>query len=168
MNANPMCRKGHSLCLVFATVSRATRAFTLWSAMLLLLAALPASAQTTLLSEGFEGIFPAANGWSVGDTNATAGINYWDDVNSSFGSIAARTGNWKGYCAGFLNGFSNSTNRYTNSMAAFMSKSLNLAGYTGANLGFWYAVPSIESCCDAFRVYVDSNQVFSANLSTPG
>lgn len=130
------------------------------AAVLLWLALRPALAQTNILFEGFEGIFPAANGWTVGDTNSLGGTNYWDDVHSTFGSILARSGSWKGYCAGWLNGSTNPTNRYTNYMASYMNKSVNLAGYTGATLGFWYAMPSYEVCCDSFRVYVDNTQVF--------
>jgi hypothetical protein len=167
MNANPMCRKGDPFrFLSLRCHPRLPLGRGLALVVLLLVSALTLRAQTTILFEGFEGAFPGS--WSVGDTNAAGGTNYWKDVNSSFGSITARTGNWKGYCAGILNGSVNPTNRYTNSMAAYMARSVSLAGYTGANLEFWYAIPSIETCCDSFRVYLDNTQVFAANTPTPG
>jgi hypothetical protein len=118
-----------------------------------------ANSQTTLLFEGFEGIFPAGNGWSVGDANATSGTAYWDDVTTAYGSVPAHTGSWKGYCAAITNGTPNTTAVYTNNMQAFMSRTLNLAGFTGANLDLWYAIPSIETCCDRLRIYVDDTNL---------
>ena len=106
-----------------------------------------ARAQTNLFTEGFEGAFPGAS-WTVGDSNASSGLVFWDDVNSAYGSIAARTGGWKGYCAGISNTVFNPTATYSNNMLAYMSRTVNLAGFTGANVEFWYAIPSIETCCD--------------------
>src|SRR5437773_12555244 len=77
---------------------------------------LDASGQTILLSEGFEGVFPGLNGWSVGDANALSGTAYWDDVFHTYGSVEAHTGNWKGYCAAITNGAFNPTAVYTNNM----------------------------------------------------
>src|SRR5439155_3791706 len=112
-----------------------------------------ARAQTaSLLFEGFEGNFPSDNGWSVGDANATSGTAYWDDVNTFYGSVLAHTGSWKGYCAALTNGVFNSSALYPINMQAFMSKSLNFSGYAGANLDFWYVIPSIETCCDGLKV----------------
>jgi hypothetical protein len=51
-----------------------------WIAVLLLSAS-SALAQTTLLSETFEGSFPADNGWSVGDANSSGTAAYWEHVN---------------------------------------------------------------------------------------
>lgn len=54
-------------------------------------------AQTTILSEGFEGNFPSDNGWSVGDANSSGTPAYWDDRDSAFGGEGTRSGSWKGY-----------------------------------------------------------------------
>ena len=81
-----------------------------------------ALAQTTLLFEGFEGIFPGT--WAIGDSNATSGLVYWKDVNNSIGSVTAHTGGWKGYCAGYTNGVaipSNPNPQYANDMQAYMA-----------------------------------------------
>lgn len=107
-----------------------------------------ARAQTTVLSEGFEGAFPSVNGWSIGDGVTNAGLVYWNDVNNAFGGVSARTGNWKGYCAGTGNAGTVDAPRYTNYMDAYMSNTLTLAAYTGANLTFWYRMPSIETGYD--------------------
>ena len=115
-------------------------------------------AQTLLLSEGFEGIFPGS--WSTGDSNANSGLAYWKDVHTSFGTVPAHNGTWKGYCAGVGHAGTTPNPLYTNDMQAFMSQTLNLSGFTGANLDFWYIIPSIETCCDRLRVYVDATQLF--------
>lgn len=125
-----------------------------------------AEAQTTLVSEGFEGAFPAA--WSIGDANPTSGSVYWRDVNNLQGSVIAHTGNWKGYCAGYSNGIPVTATNYANDMQAFLSRSINFSGYSGANLGFWYNIPLIEPCCDALRVYMDGTMLWSTSSATPG
>ena len=126
-------------------------------------------AQTTLLFEGFEGNFPADNGWSVGDTNPASGLAYWDDVNAAFGTVGVHSGNWKGYCAAVGNAGSIAAPHYTNNMSAYMSKTLNLAGYTGANLTFFYSIPSIETNYDFARVWVDNtNKVWELNHDNLG
>ena len=124
--------------------------------------AVDAPSQTTLLSEGFEGAFPGANGWTVGDLNPTSGTAFWDDVFNTYGSVTAHAGSWKGYCAAIVNGAVHTTAVYTNDMQAFMSKSLNLADYAGVNLDFWYAIPGIETCCDQLRVVVDDTNLLWA------
>lgn len=46
-------------------------------------------------------------------------------------------------------------------MTAYMSKSINLAGYSSATLTFWYKIPSIESGnFDKLRVYMDSTIIW--------
>jgi hypothetical protein len=125
-----------------------------------------APAQTNLVSEGFEGVFPGA--WSIGDSNPSSGLVYWKDVFTTFGSVPAHTGGWKGYCAGYSNGAPVSVAGYANDMAAYMSRSVNLAGYTGANLAFWLNIPTIETCCDRFRVYMDGTPLYVAGAATPG
>ena len=138
--------------------------FLLAAASLLLSPCSPARAQTTILSEGFEGSFPADGGWSVGDS-PVPGV-YWDDVNNSVGTVTAHTGAWKGYCAGVGHGGTAANPTYTNYMAAFMSRSINLAGYTGANLSFWVNIPNIETSFDHVRIYMDASQLWSATAPT--
>ena len=133
-----------------------------WLAAAALLLTSPVHAQTVLLSETFEPSFPAFNGWTVGDSNATSGLVYWDDVNTTFGTVAAHNGNWMGYCAGIGYLGPTTSPRYTNHMQAVMTKTLNFAGYTGANLEFWFAFPTGDPGWDFLRVYIDvTNQVFS-------
>src|SRR5262245_10382806 len=93
-----------------------------------------ARGQTTLLSEGFEGAFPAA--WSTGDLNASGGLVFWKDVFTGFGGVPAHSGFWKGYCAGISNGIPVSVAGYATNMQAYMSQPISLAGYSGANLSF--------------------------------
>src|SRR5512141_2607738 len=120
-----------------------------------LFAGLPgAQGQTTLLTEGFEGAFPG--NWSTGDANATGTPAYWKDEPNTFGTLSAHTGSWKGYCAGIGFGGTSTAPLYQNYMQGFMSQTVNLAGYSGANLSFWYNIPSIETNFDSLRVYMDS------------
>lgn len=142
------------------TVTRAL--FGAWAGCLML--GQSASAQTILWSETFEGAFPGVS-WSVGDSNAASGLVYWDDVNSGFGTIAAHGGSWKGYCAGVGYIGPTTSPRYTNNMQAVMSRAVNLAGYTGANLRFWFATPSIENCCDRLRVFMDATEIWSTGAT---
>src|SRR5881396_2868256 len=46
-------------------------------------------------------------------------------------------------------------------MKAFLSKSLNLGGFTGANLNFWYVIPSLEAGFDHLDVYLDSDLLWT-------
>ena len=120
----------------------------------------------TLLSEGFEGSFPSDNGWSVGDSNSNGTTAYWDDVSSSFGGEGTHGGSWKGYCAGVGYGGTSSTPTYRDSMNAYMSRSINLANLSSANLSFWYKIPSIESGnYDHLRVSIDSANVFDKSVA---
>jgi hypothetical protein len=122
--------------------------------------------QTVVLTEGFEGVFPGL--WSTGDANASGTPAYWKDEGVGFGSVAAHTGNWKGYCAGIGFGGTTANPLYQTNMQAFMTHSVNLAGFTGANLGFWYNIPSIETNFDSLRVYMDATLLFSTSTGTPG
>jgi hypothetical protein len=128
--------------------------------------AMSAGAQTTLLFEGFEGIFPTANGWTTGDAPVPA--TYWKDVYTTFGTVSAHSGSWKGYCAGIGYGGTSTSPTYVNNMNAFMSKSLDFTPYSGANLTFWVNVPSIETSFDYLRVYMDANLIWSTTTATPG
>ncbi|HKS37530.1 MAG TPA: hypothetical protein VJW76_10100, partial [Verrucomicrobiae bacterium] len=122
-----------------------------------------AVAQTTVLFEGFEGTFPGA--WSVGDSNPSGVAAYWDDVDSAFGGEGTHTGNWKGYCAGI--GFTGTTGspQYRTNMTAFMSRGIDLSGFTEATLRFWYKVPSIESGFDRCRVFIDGTPIWTNTVA---
>jgi hypothetical protein len=135
--------------------------------MLLLVFHLPLRAQTTVLSEGFEGAFPGA--WTVVDNDPLDGLYTWRDVNSDFGSEATHSGSWKGYCAGTRYApFATELNPvYTNNMAAVMSQSINLAPYVSAQLSFWFKVPFIEANFDFCRVFIDGTKVWEMNSVVP-
>jgi len=123
-------------------------------------------AQTTILSEDFEGNFPSDNGWTVGDSNASGTPSYWGTEDASFGGEGTHGGNRKGYCAGIGHGGTTANPTYQNSMTANMSKTIDLSAYTGASLSFWYKTPSIESGgFDKYRVFIDSTLVWEATSS---
>jgi hypothetical protein len=123
-----------------------------------------ARAQTVLFLEGFEGSFPSAP-WVVGDDNTNGTNATWNDVNIAFGGETTHSGGWKGYCAGSLyaQGATIANPTYTNSMAAYMERSIDLTAYVGAKLEFWFKIPSIEICCDAARVLVDGTNIWTTN-----
>ena len=123
-----------------------------------------AGAQTTILTEGFEGAFPGS--WSVGDSNPSGTTAYWDDVGWDFGGEGAHGGSWKGYCAGIGYGGTASSPTYRDYMTAYMSHSINLSGYSSAQLTFWYKIPSIESGTDRARVYIGSTVVWERSAVT--
>ena len=118
---------------------------------------------TTILSETFEGNFPTDNGWSVGDANSGGTTAYWDDVDSSFGGEGTHGGSWKGYCAGVGYGGTTTSPLHQNSMTAYMSKSINLSGYSTATLTFSFRIPTLESTWDWCRVYIDGTKVWETN-----
>ena len=123
-----------------------------------------ARAQTTILSEGFEGAFPGS--WSTGDPSVPS--VYWKDVYNTVGTVTAHSGAWKGYCAGIGYGGTSANPTYTNNMTAFMSRSISLAGYYGANLSFWVNIPSIETGYDRLGVYMDANPLWVASAPSAG
>ncbi len=122
----------------------------------------------TILSEDFQGAFPGS--WAVGDSNASGTPAYWKDVSVPFGTIgrAADDSSWIGYCAGYGYGGSSSSPTYQDNMDGYMSRTINLSGYSNATLTFWYAIPSIESCCDRLEVYIDSTRVWYTGTANPG
>ena len=128
--------------------------------LLLLLTGTRLLAQTVILSETFEGFFPAGNGWSVGDANASGVAAYWDDVDSAFGGEGTYAGSWKGYCAGFGYAGASANPGYRDHMRAYMSKSINLSSYSTATLSFWYKIPSIETGVDKLLVYIDDTVIW--------
>jgi len=136
---------------------RATRALI---AAWLISAAFTAPAATTNFFESFES---GLTNWIVGDGNPSGTPAYWGIVGSTFGGEGTHSGGFKAYCAGV--GFAGSTvnPQYRDNMTAYLTRTVNLAGYTNATLSFWYKIPSIESCCDAARVLVGNTELWSAN-----
>ena len=135
----------------------------------LLLGAVQAGAQVTILSEGFEGAFPAA--WATGDAEALNGTTvFWRDVNATYGGEGACSGNWKGHCAGTAYPFGSTEPNpvYPNYMRSFMQQAIDLSGVCSAQLTFCYKIPSIEPCCDSLQVYIDGTQVFFQNNAVAG
>jgi hypothetical protein len=121
------------------------------------------------LVEGFEGAFPEDNSWMTGDANTNGLLNaFWEDVSSSFGSEGTHSGNKKAYCAGtaYLAGSNEPNPFYEDYMDAYMSRSVNLAGFNSANLTFWHKIPSLDACCDRARVYVDETLVWESGAET--
>jgi hypothetical protein len=131
-----------------------------------LLTPIAATAQTTVLFEGFEGAFPADNGWAVGDGNSADIVAYWDEVTSSFGTGGGtHSGLRMGYCAGLGFGGTATNPTYQKSMQSFMRRSIDLSNYAGAELTFWYRIPSMTDYAETLRVYVDGSSVFSRDSS---
>ncbi len=125
----------------------------------LLVSSLSAAAQTIILSDGFEASWPGL--WTAG--NAGSGPT-WRDVNSLFGGEGTHSGGWKAYCAatGYPFGSTEPSPAYTNSMAAYMETEFSLRGCENlVLLRFWSKIPSIESCCDAAKVFANGILVWS-------
>jgi hypothetical protein len=124
------------------------------------------TAQTVVLFEGFEGTFPAANGWTIGDADPADIPAYWDDVPASFGrGGGTHSGSSMGYCAGLGYGGTSATPTYQKSMRSFMRRAIDLSGYAGAELTFWYRIPSMTDYAETLRVYIDGTSVFSRDYS---
>jgi hypothetical protein len=158
-----------------------TKSFTSWSTPILFVALLifvfipmVTRADTTILSEGFEtyGSGGFSTAWSVGDSNPAGptgdALTYWWPCGTSFSSVAAHSGSWKCYCAGYRYAGSNLSPQYQYSMNGYMSRSINLSGYAKAQLVFWVNIPSIEGCCDYLRVKVDSTEIWRRGTATSG
>ena len=103
---------------------------------------------TTILSEGFEGVFPGA--WSV---NTSQGRN-WDDT-----SRRAYTGGWSAHC-----GDGAPTNNYLNNMSNYMQRTVNLSSYDTATLSFRYWM-NTEINYDYFRIRVNGTSMWSRSGS---
>lgn len=101
-------------------------------------------AQTFLLNEGFEGAFPSKV-WTVGDSNFLGGLAYWGSVDSEFGGQDPHSGSRKGYCAGVGYEGTTAAPRYPSSVESFLRTTFSLAAYSGANLTFWYKIPSLQA-----------------------
>ena len=124
----------------------------------------PSRAQTVILSENFSNPLTAA--WTVGDSNAAAPALWWGSVGDLYGSVAAHSRGGKGYCAALgVSGFINNSASYSNNLASSLSRTINLAPYTYANLRFWDRLPSIGSG-DSWRTYVDNTIVVNSAAVT--
>ena len=104
----------------------------------------------TIMSEGFEGVFPES-GWScfanAGYTNA-----YWDDVN-----YRSHTGSWSGYCAAGGTSAVTAPGPYRANMNGWMVYGpFSLADASDANMQFYYWLAS-ESGYDQFGWGVSTN-----------
>src|SRR6185503_19737105 len=142
--------------------------FAIATSWLLWLAMTPgAHAQVIILSEDFEGAFPEGNGWTVWDANPDGTSAFWEDVNSSFGGEGAHGGFWKGYCAGSFYPFNSVEPNplYQHSMQAIMEQTIDLSGYAGAELRFWYKIPSLDDYYESLRVYVDGPAIFARDTA---
>ena len=119
-----------------------------------------ARGQTTILSEGFEGIFPGD--WLVANFDPDGSEVYWGKVNSAFGGEGTHSGSSKAYCAG-IGFFGTSANpSYDTYMMSVMARGINLAGYSDATLTFWHKIPSIETGFDDASVLIDNQVIWSS------
>jgi len=134
--------------------------FVLLPALAAGLVVMRASAATTNFVEGFEA---GLTNWVVGDANPAGTAAYWGPVDSAFGGESAHGGSGKAYCA--ATGFSGSTATpaYRDSMTAYLSRTIDLTGYTNATLSFWSKIPSIETEYDFARVFIDTTEVWSTD-----
>ncbi|HXJ71560.1 MAG TPA: hypothetical protein VNM37_01865, partial [Candidatus Dormibacteraeota bacterium] len=130
-------------------------------ALLTLAVILPAGARTTNFFERFEA---GLTNWIIGDADSAGTPAYWGIVDSAFGGEGTHGGGFKAYCAGV--GFAGDANAplYRDSMRAYLTRTVDLAGYTNATLTFWYKTPAIELGYDAANVLVNSTIIWSTDL----
>lgn len=106
--------------------------------------------------------------WTVGDSSAAAPALWWGSVPDTYGTGTSHSRGGKGYCAALgLLGFANSSASYSNNLASSMSRNINLAPYTYANLRFWNFLPSIGAG-DAWRTYVDNSILVNSSTVSAG
>jgi hypothetical protein len=146
----------------FATGVRRRLLGALWL-MALCLHATVSSAQVTIFSENFEASFPDTGAWTVGDDDPFGTTAYWNAVDAAFGGEGTHSGSRKAYCSGIGFGGTMASPTYQSDMTAFMSRTINLGGLSGASLTFWYKLPSLEECCERPRVLIDGTQVWTTN-----
>jgi hypothetical protein len=131
-----------------------------------LLFAITTGAQNLLVSEGFEGTFPGSR-WTIGDTNPLGLERFWGRVDSAYGSVAARSGDYKVYCAAAGTNATNFSAVYPVNISAFMTRSVNLSNYTYANLRFYYYTPSLGTG-DLLRVQFNGSTVATRSTTNAG
>lgn len=122
----------------------------------------------TLQSRGaitnfFEGFEAGLTNWIVGDGDPFGTPAYWNITDAAFGGEGTRSGNFKGYCA--ANGFAGTTAdpHYQDSMRAYLTRTLNLAGQTNATLSFWYRMPGVEGGFDFARVLIGNSALWESD-----
>ena len=133
------------------------------SVALILLFTTHLHAAVTIFSEDFEGAFPSAGAWTVGDADPFGTNCYWGAVDSAFGGEGAHGGTRKAYCAavGFLG--TSAAPLYQCDMSAFMSRQINLGGYSSASLSFWFKIPSLEEGVEMAHLLIDGTLVWSTS-----
>jgi hypothetical protein len=122
----------------------------------LLLFAAQASAQTTVLFEGFENQAAFTNNWITESNYAEEEEPVlWGAVTNGFGkswgaSTVSRTGSGFGYCAAI--GYLGTTNKpvYPDEVSTFMSRDIDLTGYRSATLTFWFQARIFKGNEDEF------------------
>ena len=141
-------------------MSRTIRIVHFALALALLTAVRDAWAAKTNFVEGFE---TALVGWIVGDSNPEDTPAYWARVDSAFGGEGTHAGNFKGYCAG--TGFDGTATSplYRDNMRAYLSRTVDLSGYTNATLTFWYRIPALEKDYDFARVFFNGSEIWSTD-----
>lgn len=85
-----------------------------------------AESKVTILSETFDGAFPQDNSWSVGDSNPSNGLDYWDET-----SYRVQSGSWSGWSAN--SGSQSTTTTETIFTEGF--EGLFYDGYNGWSIG---------------------------------
>lgn len=93
------------------------------------------SGWTTIINEGFEGLFPSGS-WEVLDNDgSTNGEYYWDDTN-----YKSHSGGWSAWCAkGGVNWLNPAFNSYPNNCRSWMTYGpFNLSDATDASLSFYF------------------------------
>ncbi len=121
-----------------------------------------ASATTTNFVESFES---GLTNWIVGDGNPAGTPAYWGVVNSAFGGEGTHSGSFKAYCAAFGYVGTTANPAYTNYMTAYLTRTIDLAGYTNATLSFWHKLPSIEPSYDFAHVLVGNTELWASDVS---
>jgi hypothetical protein len=117
-------------------------------------------AATTNFVDGFEN---GLTNWVAGDGNPSGTTVYWGLVDSAFGGEGTRGGASKAYCAAFGNGGTTAAPVYQDDMSAYLSRTVDLRGYTNATLSFWSKIPSIETGYDFARVLIDTTEIWSTD-----
>jgi hypothetical protein len=121
-------------------------------------------AQQVIFSDGFEN---GLSGWLTADNNIEppGTPSYWGVVDSAFGGEGVHGGTNKAYCAAVGYAGSTLSPNYQPNMAATLSRTINLAGYTNATLSFWYKIPTIEGGeFDFVQVLMDNTVVWSNDV----
>jgi hypothetical protein len=144
------------------------RSYTSLALLVSLFLALEMPAQQTIFSDGFEGgTNLTVNGWVAADNNIEGPPAYWGVVDSAFGGTGTHGGSNKVYCAaiGYYSLLGPCCPNYRENMAATLSRTIDLTGYTNATLSFWHRLPGIEGDeFDYVQVLIDNTIVWTKDL----